>query len=522
MNTDPQDGTLNLRDLLAFLARGALLAFAFAGLAAAGAYLLIQRQPAVYEAEATLLLASASSSVAQVGVTAVTAPPIDLPAYGVAATSDAVLRGAHALMGTQSPSHAEVRQLRRSIAASAESTGRDSSLLLLEARGPTDQLAVRRANAVASALVAWDRGRATETIERVISTLVGQIEALSGQIRSLQAIGVGADQTQIDGLIRLRAEQQQQLAYARALVASPEALLSLLQEADSTVRQIAPRPVAAAVIAAVVAALLTYGLLLARVALNTRLVNADDIAVVTGLPVLAHFPSSGRGQHGVLREPSSYLRTNLLFATVDAHPKVFMVTSSVEGEGKTTVARQLAESFVRYGYRTLLADCDLRAPSVANHYAVNRGSPSPTTTEDWLKDPSESHRVVRIDLEREGQLDLIPQFEPVPNASEALGRGFRAALQQWTKYDVVIIDTPPVLAVADPLTVAPHCTGTIVVVDRNRSDRRTLTATVSTLERVGVRVLGVVSNNDGAVGSGNVYGAPYGSVYAQPAGATRE
>lgn len=522
MNTDPQDGMLNLRGLLAFLARGALLALVFAGLAGAGAYLLFQRQPAVYEAEATLLLASASSSVAQVGVSAVTAPPIDLPAYAVAATSDSVLRSAQRLMGTQSPSSAEIWQLRRSIDTSAESTGRDSSLLLLEARGPTEQLAIRRANAVASALVAWDRGRATATIERVISTLVGQIDALGEQIRSLQAIDAEADQTQIDGLIRLRAEQQLQLAYARALVASPEALLSLLQEADSTVRQIAPRPLSAAVIAAVLAAILAYGLLLARVALNTRLVNADDIAVVTGLPVLAHFPSSGRGQRGVLREASSYLRTNLLFATVDADPRVVMVTSSVEGEGKTTIAWQLAESFVRYGYRTLLVDCDLRAPSMAKHYAVNRGNPPPTTTEVWLKDPSGLHRVVRLDLKRGGQLDLIPQFEPVHNASEVLGRGFRAALEQWTKYDVVIIDTSPVLAVADPLTVAPHCTGTIVVVDRNLSDRRTLTAAVSTLQRIGVQVLGVVSNNDGPVGSGNVYGAPYGSVYAQPAGTTRE
>src|SRR6056297_885572 len=130
MNMDPQDGTLDLRDLLAFLSRGALLAMAFAALAGVGAYLLIQRQPAVYEAEATLLLASASSSVAQVGVTAVTAPPIDLPAYAVAATSDVVLRGAHDLMGIPSPSSAEMRQLRRSIDTSTESAGRDSSLLL--------------------------------------------------------------------------------------------------------------------------------------------------------------------------------------------------------------------------------------------------------------------------------------------------------------------------------------------------------------------------------------------------------
>jgi polysaccharide biosynthesis transport protein len=121
-----------------------------------------------------------------------------------------------------------------------------------------------------------------------------------------------------------------------------------------------------------------------------------------------------------------------------------------------------------------------------------------------------THHILTVTLDDDGQLDVIPQFKQVPNAPELLGRGFRLALARWQDYDVVVIDTPPVLAVADPLTIAPHCTGTVFVVDRNMADRRKLAAAVGSLHRLGVQVLGVVANNVGQVGSGAGYGTPYG------------
>jgi capsular exopolysaccharide synthesis family protein len=227
---------------------------------------------------------------------------------------------------------------------------------------------------------------------------------------------------------------------------------------------------------------------------------------------LAEFPSVGRHEFGRLREPSSYLRTNLLFATEDAHPRVFMVTSSVAGEGKTTVARHLAEGFVRYGYHTLLVDADLRAPTVADGYEIVGSVPEAATTESWLSDASGTHHILTVTLDDDGQLDVIPQFKQVSNAPELLGRGFRLALARWQDYDVVVIDTSPVLAVADSLTIAPHCTGTVFVVDRQEADRRKLTAAIGSLQRVGVQVLGVVANNVGQLETGGGYGTPYGGA----------
>ncbi len=518
VNESPKEISVSLRDLVGFVVRGLLFAGVLAVVAGGATYLLTQREDPEFRAESTLLVARGSGGgVAQLGLSPVSAPPIDLGAYRVAVASDQVLSDALRLMGVAAPTVVDVRSLRGRIGSSTETGVRDSSLLRVDARASTADEAVARVNAVSAALVAWDRRRATESIERGITTLTQQIDVLSEQIRTLQAGGDPAAQTQIDGLVRLRAEQQQNLGYARALVASAEGMVTILQPGDSTVRQVAPRPAMNAAIVALLAFVAAYALLLLRAAFNTRLRTTDDIAQVTDLQILAEFPTVGRQEFERLREPSSYLRTNLLFATQEAHPRVFMVTSSVEGEGKTTVARNLAEGFVRYGYRTLLVDTDLRAPSVALGYDIVGTVPDAATTESWLSDPAGAHHILTVTLGDDGHLDVIPQFKQIANAPELLGRGFRAALARWQDYDVIVVDSPPVLAVADPLTIAPHCTGTVFVVDRRKADRRKLQDAIGSLRRVGVQVLGVVVNNVGPVGSGAAYGSTYGSGPRRPA-----
>ena len=509
MSQDPSEISISLLDLLRFLARGAVIAIVMAAAVGAAAFFLSRQQPTVFRAEATVLMARAAG-LAQFGLTPVTAPPIDMSAYRVALASDQVLIDALARLGVDEPTARDVQMLRARTGSSVESGVRDPSMLRVEGRGASAVEAVTRANAVAQALVAWDRRRARESIDRAIATLELQIEALSEQVRSLQAIGDATAQSQIDGLVRLRAEQQQQLAYARALVAAADGLLSVLQPADATARQVAPRPATDAALAALLAVVAAYALLLLRMAVNTRLSGSDDIARVTGLEVLSEFPTVGRHQGTRLREAAGYLRTSLLFATEDVHPRVFMVTSALEGEGKSTVARHLAEGFVGYGYRTLLVDADLRDPSVIEAYEVDGPVPMSASTESWLLNPSAAHKVLTVTLDGENRLDVIPQGRAAANAPELLGRGFRAALNQWLDYDVVVIDTAPILAVSDALAVAPHCTGTVVVVDRRRSDRRKLASAIGVLRRVGVRVLGIVANNVGSEGSGGGYGTQYG------------
>ncbi len=514
---DTNEISVSLTDLVRFVLRGVIPAVLVAGAVFAAVYTWSDRQPTVYQADATLLLARTTGGFTQFGLSPVTAPPIDLSAYRVAALSDQVLADALRRMGVEEPSLAQIRSLRSRVSTNTDAGVRDSSLLRIEARGETSEDAIVRANAVAQALTAWDDGRSSESLYRVINTLERQIEALSEQVRTLQAVGDAGAQDQIEGLVRLRAEQQQQLGYARALVASAQGLMSMLQAADTTPRQIAPRPFMTALVAGFLAVVAVYALLLLRAGLNTRLRGPEDIAEVTGLPVLAQFATTARRGDPRLREASSYLRANLLFNSEDAQPRVFMITSAVDGEGKTTAASELAESFARYGYRTLLIDADLRSPSVIERFEVMGRISRSSTTEGWLEDPTVAHELLSVPLGNDDLLDVLPQLEPVANAAELLGRRFRSALLSLDAYDVVVLDTPPLLAVADALMIAPHCTGTVLVVDHQRSDRRKLAAAVGALQRVGVPVLGIVANRVGAVDSGIAsYGAPYGERPSKP------
>jgi polysaccharide biosynthesis transport protein len=515
MSQEGNEISVSVQDLVGFVLRGLVPAVILASLAGATMYFLTQREDPVFSADATLLVARSSTGT-QFGLSPVTAPAIDLSAYRVAASSDQVLVLALREMGVAEPTENDVRRLRSRTTAVAAADARDSSLLRVEARGDTPALATARANAVASALVTWDRRRASEGFSRIVVTLEQQIDALSEQIRSLQALGETATQGQVEGLVRLRTDAQQQLGYARALIASAEGLLSVLQPAETTPRQIAPRPLMSAAVAAFLAVLATYALLLLRSVMNTRLQSVADVAAASGLPVLAEFPTVGRNDEQRLHEASSFLRTNVLFATSEFHPRVLLVTSAREHEGKTTVCRHMAESMVRYGYRTLLVDADLRSPSVAEELELTDVDVS--STDQWLRAPGGAHNVLSVAV-GDGQLDVVPQFEAVSDAPEALGRGLRRALKAWEGYDVIVIDAAPVLAVSDTQIVAPHCTGTVLVVDQRRTDRRSLLAAKEVLQRVGVNILGIVSNRVKADGSSTLYGTAGG--YGERQGSSR-
>ncbi len=501
---------------MGFVVRGLLYAAVVAGAVGALMYTYESRQPPVFRAESTLLVARTTAGFGQFNLSPVTAPPIEMSAYRAAAQTDRVLTDALILMGVEAPTVADIQRLRGRTGSFIAGEGRDSSLLGVEARGETRDLAVTRADALAEALVAWDRRRATESLTRVIGTLEQQISALGEQIRTMQA--ETGEQTQIDGLIRLRADQQQQLGYARALVASAEGLLSVLQPAGTTPRQIAPRPAMSAAVAMLLAVIATYAFLLLKSAFNTGLRSSEDMIEVSGLPLLAEFArASGRKNEWRQQEAANYLRTNVLFATADAHPKVVMVASAGEHEGKTTVACLLAEGLARNGYRTLLVDADLRSPSIGQRYGIADHNGSVTTTRDWMTTTSSRPRnVLRVALDASSELFVVPQFGSVPDASEALARGFPMALDQWNGYDVIIVDTAPLLAVADALAIAPRCTGTVLVVDAQTTKRNDLVAAKGLLERVGVTILGIVANRVRGSSRSGAYGAAYGSAAPAP------
>ncbi|HZW27798.1 MAG TPA: polysaccharide biosynthesis tyrosine autokinase, partial [Trueperaceae bacterium] len=330
---------------------------------------------------------------------------------------------------------------------------------------------------------------------------------------------------QLEGLRTLRAERANQLNAARALLTSAVGLLEVLEPAVPPLEPVAPRPVRNAALAFVLGTFLVYGLVLLRDALDTRFRGGEDLVRSTNLPLLAEFPRMAPGTRLLPREASSYLRTNLTFATSASHPKVLLVTSAGAAQGKTSVACSLAESFARNDYRTLVVDADLRKPMVAQVFGVEPGAARlggrTLSVRQLLEDPTLEGGPATVRLGG-GTLDVLPQFGSAPSPTELLSRGFATMLNRFKDdYDVIVVDTPPMLPVADTLTMAPHTTGVVLAVSLPDTDRRSVGAAIDLLERIGVRMLGLVATNiEKTTGRAGEYGYGYGYGYGDDEGSS--
>jgi non-specific protein-tyrosine kinase len=486
------NNTPSFQDLYRLFRRGLLLSIISALLAAGAVYVISQSREPRYQARATVMAAQVSPDLRAFGMSLVTASPLDANSYRVAATSSPVLAGAlRELEGdTRQPT---IQQLRNSVRVRTE-IDRNSVLIHIDVTDPRPETAMQIANAVVNALLQWDTGRATQTLDTVVATLEEQIAALDVQLGDL-VVATEDGEDQRLGLAALRAQQQTQLSSARALRNSAVGLLEVLEPATMPPSPISPRPLRDAALAFVLVFSLVYVVLLLRDALNTKLRDSDELAELSGLPVLAEFPKRMQKTYYLPREATSYLRTNVLSATSSAHPKVILVTSALAGEGKSSVALSLAASFAINGQHALLVDADLRKPVLGRVLNLNPVNHHPL--QKHLENPHEHEgrfAPASVPVSATASLEVVPSFEPTPSPAELLSHGFHDCLKKWSEgYDVIIIDSPPVLPVADALTIAPLCTGTVLVTGLKRTDRRQVRAATETLQRLGVRILGVVA-----------------------------
>lgn len=500
------DGEPILLDLIKLVRRGLVLAAVIALVAATAAYLISRAIPSVFQAQATVVSSAQDPNQRDFGTTLVTAPPLSTASYLVAIGSRPVLVDALTVLEARAPTVDEVDRLKGALTLRAEGTT-TSALIRLQVRALEPIRARDLANAIAEAAVRWDEQRATRSLENIIESLGAQIASIDAELAAI----VDAPS---DGLERARADLALQLSSARALRSGAVGRLELLEAADVPRSPVAPRPIRNAVLAALFGIFVTYGLVLLQAALDTRLRGLDDLVHATGMPLLAEFPKVEGGRRQLPTEAASYLRTAVGFATVDAEPKVLLVTSTSAEHGKSSVSMALAESFARQHYRVLLLDADLRRPVLGSEYGLDpERVPS---LQDALENP-ESVDPISVALGRELTLDILPSFHSSPHPSELLANRMRPLLDHVAaQYDVIVIDCAPVLPVADALIVAPHTTGVVFAVSVPDADRRQVIAAVALLRRLGVRLLGTVATKlpkarNGRRGSGYGYGYGYGS-----------
>lgn len=474
----------DVKMLLVFLLRGLLVALPLGALAAAAAFYLSGRLSPTFEAAATIL-ATRAANTASTTATSLSAPPIEASAYSEIALTRPVLEDALARLGQRGLDAEAFERFRDAVVVSVGGE-RDalSNLITVSVAAGAAPASARRANAVAAALVDWDYQRASRNVGQRIDTLEAQIRSLDESIESLRLMGAVASPLEIENRVSLRAQQQEELSYARALLDSAAGLLTVVEPATPSATPVAPRPLLNAALAAVFVVFAVYGTLLLRSALDSRLRDVAAVKEAAGLPVLAEFPDT-RNAH-LLREAADYFQAQLLLSSATPGPRVILVTSAKSGEGKTTVALHLAESLTRHGHRTLLVDADLRQPAIAKRYNVpeNQGS-----LLHHLFDPAQygpTHLKVAGST-----LDLIPSFKPT--ATPLLGRNLPACLDIWKEtYDVIVLDSAPLLPVADTFTIAPFCTHTVLIGNLKRSDRRSFRTAAERLTLMGVPIVGTV------------------------------
>lgn len=184
------------------------------------------------------------------------------------------------------------------------------------------------------------------------------------------------------------------------------------------------------------------------------------------------------------------LRTNLQFLDVAGRPRTIVITSSLPGEGKSTTAINVAITLADAGAKVILVDADLRRPSVAPYMGIE-GNVGLTTV---LIGRASVEDVVQP--WGNGNLHVLPSGQIPPNPSELLGSTSMANLLESLSetYDMVLIDTPPLLPVTDAAVLSRITGGALVVVGANTVNRQQLGESMRALETVGARVLGLVVN----------------------------
>lgn len=203
----------------------------------------------------------------------------------------------------------------------------------------------------------------------------------------------------------------------------------------------------------------------------------------------------------VISEQIRTLRTNILFTSADVKIKKMLVTSSEQGEGKSTISANLAASFAQAGYRTLLVDADLRKPTQHKIFEqMNVKGLSNLIAGQVLLEETINPNVLP-------GLDLLTSGPVPPNPAELLGSlAMEDLLIKLSEmYDLVLLDTPPVLAVADSQILGNLVDGSLLVVNSKMTHRDKVIDAKNQLDKSSSKTLGIVLNDLDKKDDGDYY-----------------
>jgi len=386
-----------------------------------------------------------------------------------------------------------------------------------------------------------------QELANAVAHAFARIQGQAAQDRAAEALKAAEAQLKKVQGDPLQAGQEQELETTirdlRLITDLPAANIIQVDPADTPTSPSSPKPVRNGIFAFLVSLLIGVAgaYLLGRI--DRRLRRPEDIEEAYGWPVIATIshsrdPAPRNGEQNLfsqeLREDFRSLRTNLELEGLDRPLRTIVVVSAVAGEGKSMVVRNLALAYGEAGMTVAVVEGDLRRPSLAGLFGV---APEPGLTDALLgrhelasllqsaQVPAMGNQVVMTQDPRPGvatmletiesQVHVLPSGDEPANPPAVLASDeMRALLDKLSVYDVVLVDSPPLLAVSDIVPLIPAADGVVVVgrLDRLSSDSAARMRTL--LSRIPhARVLGVVVNDQTSdSGSYGYYRSPYNSV----------
>jgi len=343
-----------------------------------------------------------------------------------------------------------------------------------------------------------------------VASMEGRLEALRG-LRSRSATtsealpGLEATEArlaqQVETMRRMAdelREEYQKARMAEAVEVGQVEIVDLAAVPYEPVPRLGSLKVGIGVLIGLVAAICLAFLLDHQKASIHRREEVEDLLRIPNLGVIPQIGVQGRehqpGSKPALNsdvEAYRVVRTNLLYAPGAATRKTIVVTSATPGEGKTMTSANLAITFACEGLKVLLVDCDLRRPRIHKVFGLRR---SPGLSEALAQEGPVDLQVYETELHG---LSVLPAGRREPNATESLpGNRMRTLLQDaMGRFDLIILDTSPVLAAADAAILAALSDQVLLVVRAGSTSRTLVREALVRLRSVGANVVGAVLND---------------------------
>lgn len=352
-------------------------------------------------------------------------------------------------------------------------------------------------------------GEQQDFIKQQLDTLRNQIEETERNISQLQQSLAGlTSASQIASLERQIDEQNQKLAslrttYAGFLASSQEGavnILSPVEPANLPTRPTGSNKVIIVLLAGMVAASLGAGAAYLLEFLDRTVKTTSDVERIFKLPVIGYISQIEGDENGgrymiknpysILAENFRMLQSNISFFKIGTPIKSLLITSPGPGDGKTTIASNLAQAFSQAEENVLLIDADLRRPSIHKVFGLREQE----GVSDVLVNKTDIESVITPWSEGAG-LGVITAGTKTQGITDAINsKRFSTILSTLkVKYDLVIIDAPP-LIIADSYRLASRADGVILVLEPGKTTQDQAKAIKEQLQRANARVIGIVFN----------------------------